>query len=1120
MKTNNHWTTKVLLSLLLMAGVVDAKALDLTRPLPDLHVDNITETFDHRHHLTVWYPAGVDIDSLSDGDLWVVSHNGYNQRAHFVEAVRAVPEIDPTDPNIDPATGQRIGPDGTIIDVEPYGFIEATYAIPAPSDGWTTHANGRYAVLLDSNQVYWDTGDSLQPTTPLAPRWLGEFHVRIGDDDVYPLETKLRISTEQPHPFAHLALTFPSPAYQVVDWGNIRREENRLFINVSAIHDRNGAYPEVITTYEHDYRLSHLAPGGYLLTVLVNGNEAVKEDFRIEESDTIPADVHMHLSRADYGANAHVTVHFHDPYYVIADQSEPVLDGHTFVIDAKAVMADFFVEPEGPGIAELEYRLPVEERGEYAVVFRLNGVPFARDSFTHPGDGNQIPAEVAMRLAPADFGAFAHVKVHFLDPYFVITERPAPVLDGDTFVINVRAEEVVFVRPPDEPAITELDYELKVEDAGAYKVAFHVNGVPMARDAFRYPWIDVPPDLPYATIEVAQGDASWFANVNVELAPGTFIAQWGELTRVNGGFTVDLMIETWPEDWAEGDVSFAPPAPEPTHMTFNLGVLDPGAYSFGVTSGDKVLGRQGFRVPRIGEPPFIHAFLEAASIHRAGGETHEFTVVYHSEHGIDPDTLGDDDILVKSWTRFIDVDPLPFWAEQVATLVEAEVRDDGMIAKAVYSINAPEGGWSAEHNGEFEVCLLPETVGTSDGLNPEEMPLGGFAVRIEPEPDFRIHAVLKARSITESGEEPHKFHVVYESNTPIDLDSINGDEIEVTSWVILADFIGFPPLWAHQVAELIEFESNDAQTRIEAVYAIAPPEGGWTHEMNGTLSVHLAGDSVASVNGDTARARRLGTIAIEIDPFDDVPEWLRHVMSTIRIESADDLTTTFGVELDFRDTGYRIDIADWGELTVEENHVIADVTVERSEIDDETPTPGAPPVFHNTWTLENLAPGHHRFILRIIGHTINGEYFFVHGDTPFVIWLEDHLGRAADAEAAPSIPVRNVRDADGDGQSDYVEWALGLNPVDPESRRGIEARIVSRGGRPHHALVFRKALDLGEDMISIDASGDLNGWQEIDLANAETDSSLVDARTEERTVILGPTDDSTVAQFYRIRVRQ
>ena len=206
--------------------------------------------------LKVYFYSPVDVASLDDEDVWVVSPNGYNGLASFVSAERLNELVlFPDDIDFTPQDG-LFRPDD--IDLDRGGFrdwIVATYQVAPTENGWSMADNGRYTVLLEPDQVELSTGGFLLAAL------LGNFHIAEGEHrPAYLAAVDVDIRKQNDgQPFAHVVYAFESGKINVNDFSEVERHGNRLSIDFPAVHSDGGEQAPV--RFERDYPLSDLESG-------------------------------------------------------------------------------------------------------------------------------------------------------------------------------------------------------------------------------------------------------------------------------------------------------------------------------------------------------------------------------------------------------------------------------------------------------------------------------------------------------------------------------------------------------------------------------------------------------------------------------------------------------------------------------------------------------------------------------------------------------------------------------------------------------------------------------------------------------------------------------------------
>ena len=114
------------------------------------------------------------------------------------------------------------------------------------------------------------------------------------------------------------------------------------------------------------------------------------------------------------------------------------------------------------------------------------------------------------------------------------------------------------------------------------------------------------------------------------------------------------------------------------------------------------------------------AELQVSDITEPGITSHDFTVRYTDNVGINVASLGNDDIRVTGPNGF----------SAAATLVSIDLPSNGTPRLATYRINAPAGNWSENDGGVYAVSLQPDAVTDTEGVTVAPVTLGEFRVAV------------------------------------------------------------------------------------------------------------------------------------------------------------------------------------------------------------------------------------------------------------------------------------------------------------------------------------------------------------------------------------------------------
>jgi subtilisin-like proprotein convertase family protein len=143
-------------------------------------------------------------------------------------------------------------------------------------------------------------------------------------------------------------------------------------------------------------------------------------------------------------------------------------------------------------------------------------------------------------------------------------------------------------------------------------------------------------------------------------------------------------------------------------------------------------------------------------------------------------------------------------------------------------------------------------------------------------------------------------------------------------------------------------------------------------------------------------------------------------------------------------------------------------------------------------------------------------------NTALLTWQTQYFAAAALADATKAATVwGDLADPDHDGRNNLLEYALGLNPLDPNDlQQGVSASLVTEGGQQHQYLTFYRRKNDPSLVYLPQVSGDHQNWSsgtnavaELSATNLNTDLEVV--RCEDLTVV-GPGQ----ARFFQLQVRR
>ena len=537
------------------------------------------------------------------------------------------------------------------------------------------------------------------------------------------------------------------------------------------------------------------------------------------------------------------------------------------------------VAPQGAALTVItskshQYDLSDLESGDYVFAVHDGAHKLAMKRFSiAPRD--KPPVDVGIAINKTDSGSYlADVRIHFLDPYFVLSKEGDPQQQGNRVVVCAEAQRVVFIRPPDEPAITDVQYKIGELKPGNYIFVFKLNGEVCARKEFHVG--PVPPLNPKGVDIVIEGSdavictldeppsfcgSQHSARVSLTLCPGTTVAEWGKVERNGNVLKTNItIVELEDENGEAGE-------PPVARHTYNLGLLELGAeFVFRLCVNEMSVARTLF----VGGPSFspIHATADGlGDVVTEGNRPIVFRVVYRSSEAINVDSLGDDDIVMQSAPNADGVVSL----ELPAALTSVQVGEPGFVV-AVYEVAPPEGGWSFSLNGDYSMTLLDGAVETASGNKSIFQVLGAFKIDIR---QFKnpIHVWMRTPGVLNEGDrEPRELYIGYTSVTdsPIDISTIGtGDLVVTPDWVELATFEEPPHPWlqTNHVPRLLRITPEINSHRVTAVYGLFPPPGGWLPELSGFYGVHIPAGEVSTTASEKIHATMVDpNLVLDIKP--------------------------------------------------------------------------------------------------------------------------------------------------------------------------------------------------------------------------------------------------------------
>lgn len=565
-----------------------------------------------------------------------------------------------------------------------------------------------------------------------------EFAIHRGGE--FEAEVALGVDASDPSKVrAKATILFENKYVVIENPGTPRRDGNTVVIDATAVVATFVQEPEH-RPIDLSYDLGEFRPGEYILLYKINGNTEARVLFRVDESPPIPAAVSLAVEVDGTAAVAHAKIQFRDHYRVTGRKVSR--EGSRFIIDLEVEGPLPILAPIPPPPVELVIPLAENlENGSYVAALRMNGFLYAVDEFRVDVDPFAVEVELGVELG-AD-GVKAKAVVDFKNPYVIITDPGVPVRNGNAFEIHATAEEVVFIVEPSGDPQT-FSYDLGSPPPGHYGLVYFINGQPEAHARFRIEEEPEPPIANIAGIEIAQGDASWFAEVGVILLPGQQVTDWGVVRQSENEFHVNITVD-WvdfpnPIDPLPIDPNLVPDGVElvnaaggdglmiggfPVRIvrhSYVLGILEPGEKRFIVHSRGQAVARKAFVVPGGGPA----AELRVEDITEPSDGAHRFSINYSDPDGLDHESIREARVVVSGPDGF----------ERLAQLVDYGSTDDlpSTGGFGVYTVEAPGGSWDPRDNGRYCVHVDAEAIRDLDGNTLENGRLGCFRARMVVDP--------------------------------------------------------------------------------------------------------------------------------------------------------------------------------------------------------------------------------------------------------------------------------------------------------------------------------------------------------------------------------------------------
>jgi uncharacterized delta-60 repeat protein len=259
-------------------------------------------------------------------------------------------------------------------------------------------------------------------------------------------------------------------------------------------------------------------------------------------------------------------------------------------------------------------------------------------------------------------------------------------------------------------------------------------------------------------------------------------------------------------------------------------IVNAGAVTDSAGNGSQA-GGASFSVnipaPDAAAPTAAIAVADVASVKT----NHAVKITFTDDRGIDPATIGTDDIAVSG----------PGGAVNVSG-VSLDRQDGGRRYVATYTLAGPNGHWDGANNGTYTVALAAGAVADTSG-NTVAADAKEFVVNI-PAPDVDAPtASINSADVTNAGAATHTVRVTYTDNRNVRESTIGTGDVRVTG----------PGGAALQVSAVSTQPDENSRT-IVATYTIAAPGGSWDPSENGTYTIEVLAGEVNDTSGNGVAA--------------------------------------------------------------------------------------------------------------------------------------------------------------------------------------------------------------------------------------------------------------------------
>jgi hypothetical protein len=823
--------------------IISAAAPTATLVAPDVINPNSPAT------LTVTYASvngAIDVSTLGDSDLLISGPNGFQNVPRFVSVLPAG--------NGSPRV--------------------ATYVLDAPFGGWTPESNGLYTVNIVAGEVTTTTG------TPIGFATLGTFKVDVsvpkgtatGPTLTTTTSANQTVTVTYVDNSGILGTSIGADDIQVTGPGYYADSSSGLTL-ISKTGAGTPASPMVV-------KYSIPAPAGgfdenyngtYFITLLdgqVFGNSGTPANGGVIGTFTVGIDMTGPLAvvtQADVykptsASTKLIVINYSDQAGVkistlgTGDITIDRPDGST-VTPALQSISGSGTSVSATYILNTPGGLDASKNGNYQINLIGGQVSDNLGNFSNAGFPGSF--RVAIDNVPPSVTGYASSDVfdaaQDLDIYVTFADDPG--VDVDT--IDSTDIRVVGPNGYNQPVVLEaVDAPSGSAALATYKLTAPAGGWLVTQNG-QYNLVLQPNAVSDLSGNVSTGGVIGMFSVSLSTAVS---AEFGTLPAVNGpglnSITVrfnqkvtgfDASDLTLNRDGSSDLLAGLPGLTVTTtdNMNFVVSGLAPVTNVTGfyiltiVAGGSNIVGELGSPLES-NQNVFFQVDADAPSFSFGGAFVTEpgmapaqFTITYFDNTGVNTNTIGDGDIIVKGPTGN------PY--SQIATLVSIDDGSIGTPRAATYSVPAPAGGWKIADSGIYQILIRASQVAdVFNNVMPAQF-VGQLVVNVTTSPPDTTPPTFSMQqgSVTAANGQPATFSVVWSDDVAMNGATIGDGDVVVSG-----------PGNVYNVVATLVSSNSVAGGSIVANYSVPAPAGGWTSAWNGTYGVYARLNEVADAAGN------------------------------------------------------------------------------------------------------------------------------------------------------------------------------------------------------------------------------------------------------------------------------